>query len=362
MDLALDDLLRKERALHALLRQYGSVLVAYSGGVDSAYLAKAALDVLGPQSVLAVTGRSPSYPAEQYEIAVAVADSIGLPRLEIETDELDDPSYAANPVNRCYYCKVDLYSRLEALARERGLAAIVDGCNADDLSDHRPGLKAARELDVRSPLQEVGLTKAEIRVLSRQAGLPTWNMPASPCLASRISYGTPVTIGRLRRIEEAESRLRAIGEWRELRVRQHGELARLEVDAAGLARLVEPELRARAARALKHAGYTRACLDLRGYRRGALNEARGPGTKTDSPGDGTPALEAERRLLEIGIRARVTDAGPDGEIAVLQPVGDSISGLLTVRRDAALERCEAAGFRYVAVELSDACFRRPEPL
>jgi uncharacterized protein len=159
MDPERDVLEQKERALHALLHECGSVMVAYSGGVDSAYLAKAALDVLGPSRVLAVTGRSPSYPEAQHEVAEAVADSIGLPRVEIETHELDDPSYSANPRDRCYFCKADLYGRLLALARERGCAAVLDGSNADDLDDHRPGLIAARELGVRSPLQEVGLRR-----------------------------------------------------------------------------------------------------------------------------------------------------------------------------------------------------------
>jgi uncharacterized protein len=267
-----ENLVQKERALHALLRDLGSVVIGYSGGVDSAYLAKASLDALGDRHVLAVTGRSPSYPAVQHEMAVRVARSIGLPHVEVDTHELDDPRYAANPNDRCYFCKADLFARLTEVARERGLAAVLDGSNADDLDDFRPGLTAARELGVRSPLQEVGLTKEEIRTLSRRAGLPTWDLPASPCLASRIQYGLPVTQDRLRQIEAAETGLRSLHAWEALRVRHHGDFVRLEVGQADLARFSDPDLRGRAIRVLKDAGFARACLDLKGYRRGALNE------------------------------------------------------------------------------------------
>ena len=173
MSSAKSELERKEHILRETLRACGSAIIGYSGGVDSAYLAMVALDALGADGVLAVTGRSPAYPAVQQEMAVKVAESIGLPRLEIETYELDDPNYAANPKDRCYFCKAELYGRLVALAEERGFAAVLDGSNADDLDEDRPGSIAARELGVRSPLQEVGLTKAEIRSLSRRAGLPT---------------------------------------------------------------------------------------------------------------------------------------------------------------------------------------------
>lgn len=351
MDPERDVLQEKERALHALLHECGSVLVAYSGGVDSAYLAKAALDALGPGQVLAVTGRSPSYPEAQREVAEAVADSIGLPRVEIDTGELDDPSYAANPRDRCYFCKADLYGRLVALAREQGCAAVLDGSNADDLDDHRPGLIAARELGVRSPLQEVGLGKEEIRALSRRAGLPTWDMPASPCLASRISYGTPVTPLRLRRIEEAESRLRSLVGWRDLRVRHHGALARLEIDPDGLAGLVEPGLRGQVIEALRDAGFSRACLDLGGYRRGALNEGQGGAPRVGLDREGGRAGEAEGGLIELGIDARVEGAGTDGEIAVLVGDGDCLATLLVGAREAVVENCRAAGFRYAALGL-----------
>src|ERR1043165_1181604 len=180
----------KEQALISWLRGRGRLAIGYSGGVDSAYLAAVAVDVLGADDVLAIIGRSASYPDSQWRAARDLADQIGLPVLEIETDELNDPRYAANPTNRCYFCKTELWSKLAPLARERTLAVLIDGTNADDLSDHRPGAAAAREHGVRSPLAEVGLTKAEIRVRSRARGLPTADPPASPCLSSRIPYGT----------------------------------------------------------------------------------------------------------------------------------------------------------------------------
>lgn len=266
----------KERTLLALLRQYGSVVIGYSGGVDSAYLASAALAALAEENVLAVTGRSPSYSADQRRMALQIAESIGLPHLEIQTSELEDPNYVANPSNRCYFCKTELYTHLLRVARERGFNRVLDGSNADDLDDYRPGLAAAREFGVRSPLQEAGLSKDEVRELSRRAKLPTWRAPASPCLASRIPYGLQVTRRRLRQIEEAESRLRALCVWKDVRVRHHGDAARLELDTADLSRMADPELRRGVIQALRDSGFAHACLDLQGYRRGALNEALGP--------------------------------------------------------------------------------------
>ncbi|MEE9155200.1 MAG: ATP-dependent sacrificial sulfur transferase LarE [Gemmatimonadota bacterium] len=271
------DLEKKQSALRDLLRDCGSVVIGYSGGVDSVYLAKSALDALGSERVLAVTGRSPSYPDVQYRTALEVAGDLGLPHIEIHTGETGDPNYTANPFNRCYFCKTDLYSRLVALARARGFATVLDGSNADDLDDYRPGLAAARELGVRSPLQEADLTKEEIRSLSRRAGLPTWDMPASPCLASRIPYGIEVTPHRLHQIEVAEARLRELASWGPFRVRHHGEWARLELCPDDLRRFSDnPQLRSRVTRVLKESGFARACVDLEGYRRGALNEALAP--------------------------------------------------------------------------------------
>jgi uncharacterized protein len=267
------EIVLKEQQLREVLRSCRSVVIGFSGGVDSSYLAKAALDALPRNRVLAVTGRSPSYPKVQRDMALEVARVLDLPHLEIETGELGDPNYASNPADRCYFCKSELYGELVAVARARGFVNVLDGSNADDLDDYRPGSAAAHEMEVRSPLQEVGLSKDEIRWLSQRAGLPTWDVPASPCLASRIAYGLPVTPERLVQIESVEARLRDVHAWQDLRVRHHGDLARLEVVEEDLARLVDPNLRGQVVAALREAGFERACLDLAGYRRGALNEA-----------------------------------------------------------------------------------------
>lgn len=260
---------RKLEHLRGILAGCRSVCIGYSGGVDSAFLSVAALDVLGPDRVLAVTGRSPAYPGVQRQTAVAVAERFSIPHVEIETNELADPRYAENPTDRCYFCKTELWSQLARLATERRLATVVDGANADDALDHRPGGIAAREHGVRSPLQEAGLTKAEIRVASRARGLPTWDQPAAPCLSSRVPYGLAVTPGRLRQIEAAEEGLRALG-FRELRVRHHGDAARVELSSSELERAA-PQAGAIAS-AVKSAGFARVLLDVEGFRSGALNE------------------------------------------------------------------------------------------
>ena len=261
----------RERALLAWLRARGSALLGFSGGVDSAYLAHVALEALGQDRFLGVIGRSASYPEEQWLEARRVADRFGIPILEIDTRELADPSYAANPTNRCYFCKAELWGRLVPLARERGFATVIDGTNADDGADYRPGATAASELRVESPLAIVGLTKAEIRALSLRRGLDGWDRPASPCLSSRIPYGTAVTPDRLRRVELAERALRDIGITGDLRVRYHDDLARVELSRAELARWMTPEGRARIRAAVRDAGFMRVALDLAGFRSGSLN-------------------------------------------------------------------------------------------
>jgi uncharacterized protein len=259
----------KRQKLQSILRECGSVVVGYSGGVDSVFLARIALDVLGADNVLAVTGTSDSVASWMEDTARQVSRQFGIPWLELETHEIDDPRYAANPSNRCYFCKSELWGRLGEVARERGLSAVLDGSNADDVGDHRPGAAAATENAVRSPLLEAGLTKAEIRAWSRELGLPTWDQPAAPCLASRIPYGISVTPERLKQVEAAEVGLRALG-FRDFRVRHHDGLARLEVHPTELARAAE--LRVEIAAAVRRAGFRRVLIDLQGYRRGSLNE------------------------------------------------------------------------------------------
>ena len=263
--------LEKEKALISWLWRHGRVAIGFSGGVDSAYLAAVTVETLGRDDSLALIGRSESLAGSEEDHAASVARQIAIPTREVETGELADPRYAANPSNRCYFCKSVLWLTLKPLARELGFETLVDGTNADDLDDYRPGARAAVEQQVLSPLAEVGLTKAEIRERTRERGWPWWDRPASPCLASRLPYGTAVTAERLRQVEAAEGALRALGIHGNLRVRHYGETARVEIDRELLDRWTQVADFARLERAVVAAGFSTVELDPRGFRSGSLN-------------------------------------------------------------------------------------------
>jgi uncharacterized protein len=256
--------------LQALLRETGGVLVAYSGGVDSAFLLKVALDVLGPRAV-AATALSESYAEREREEGKALAARLGARQILVQTREIERAGYVANSPDRCWHCKDELFTALKPVAEREGLPTIVYGEIADDAGDHRPGARAAREHGIRAPLAEVGLTKLEIRRLSRDLDLPTWDKPSMACLSSRIPYGNAVTPEKLRQVERAEEVLRGLG-LRQVRVRHHGDLARIEVDPADFEELVRPPIRDLVLSRLKEAGYAYVTLDLQGYRTGSLNE------------------------------------------------------------------------------------------
>ena len=261
----------KEERLRELFRTLESVIVAYSGGVDSSYVAYVANSELGARAVC-ITGQSASLPSYQNEEIDRVVKSFGLNHEIINTDELSLPGYRANNGDRCYFCKDELYTKLETVARSRGIEYIVDGSTLDDLDDYRPGRQAAKQHAVRSPLIEVGLNKDEVRVLSRRATLPTWDKPASPCLSSRIAYGTTVTIERLQKVDRGEEILREFG-FREFRVRHHDTLVRLEISPAEMDRALKKEVIDQLAARFRDLGFKYVTLDLHGFRSGSMNEA-----------------------------------------------------------------------------------------
>jgi uncharacterized protein len=265
----------KRRRLTSILSEMGGCVIGFSGGVDSTYLFAMAVEVLGDRA-LGVTASSETYPERERQEAEALAQRIGGRHRLIVSEELDVPGFAENPRNRCYFCKKELFGKLREVAEKEGLPHVIDGSNVDDRGDYRPGRQAAQELGVRSPLDEAGLTKQDIRALSRQMGLPTWDKPSFACLSSRFPYGTPITRERVSQVGRAEEGLRDLG-LRVLRVRHHGDVARLELGPEEFERVVNG-LRAEVVRIVKDAGYTYVALDLQGYRTGAMNEALTPTT------------------------------------------------------------------------------------
>ncbi len=262
---------QKLERMKETLRSLKRVIVAFSAGVDSTFLLKVAIDTLGPSNVLAATADSDSLSRSEFEEARRLADRFGAPHRVIATEEMSDPNYRANPTNRCYFCKTELYTKLQPILAAEGYAAIVNGINADDLGDWRPGIQAAREANVVTPCAEAGLTKSDIRTLSERMGLPTHDKPASPCLSSRIQYGEEITPEKLKMVEQGEAFLHGLG-LRECRVRHHNNLARIEIPADQIEAFMRPETRAKIDAEFLRIGYAYVAMDLRGFRSGSMNE------------------------------------------------------------------------------------------
>ncbi len=261
----------KLEKLQNSLRDFKRVLIAYSGGVDSTFLLHISKEILGRENVLAVIAESPTYPVEEVENAIKIADSLGVKCRIIRTEEFSDENFVSNPRERCYYCKKELFEKMRTLANENGIKTIVDGSNADDVNDYRPGSRAKEEFGIRSPLLEADLTKDEIRRLSKEAGLPTWNKPSMACLASRIPYGTRIDEVVLKMVGEGEKFLKSLG-FEQLRVRHHASIARIEVDPESLPRVMEQRLMDSIVKKFEELGYVYVTLDLKGYRPGSMNE------------------------------------------------------------------------------------------
>ena len=334
--------------LERLLQPMGRVLIGYSGGVDSAMLVVAAHRVLGEQAI-AVTADSESYAEGELELATDIVRRYGIRHEVVRTRELDNPDYASNPVNRCYYCKSELFTHMGKLAEELGVDFLLFGHNLDDTGDYRPGAMAARDFGVRAPLQEAGLTKADVRALAKRWDVPVWDRPAMACLSSRFPYGTPVTSDGLRRVDRAEKLVRAEGFGSHIRVRHHGDVARIELPGDDLTRLLtDAPRRARIAAGLLELGYARVTADLRGFRSGSLNEVL---REDGGPADETPP-DAALRLAAQAAGLGACETGEALQVHWLRLRAEAAAALADDgTRQALVTAGEAAGARYIGLDL-----------